>query len=123
VCPVLDAKRKQVHSALFRWREGRLQRLWEDKLLEPGELVDLLSKEPVVFLGDALKLYGDFLCRHLGGKALLAPSHLQWPRASSVAVLGVLKLAIGEKQTPETLLPNYVRRPAAEVKWDAQHNG
>ena len=58
VCPAMNARRNQVYNALFRSKDGKLQRLTEDRAVSVSELEEELEafSEPVYICGD-----GDFL--------------------------------------------------------------
>ncbi len=109
ICPILDARKKQVYTALYIWEGEDLTKLTPDLLLTPVELAAKITK-PVVFLGDALAVYGEFLCDALKGSARLAPAHLCLPRASRVAQLGLRELKAGRSVSAQELVPTYVRR-------------
>jgi tRNA threonylcarbamoyladenosine biosynthesis protein TsaB len=73
ICPVLDARKKEVYTALFRYNaDGRIIRLTEDMVLSPDLLVEKIQ-EPAVFSGDGVYVYRDFLKKRLGDYAFFAP--------------------------------------------------
>ncbi len=58
ICPVMDARCRQVYTALFRKEDGKIVRLAEDAPLSPEELEERLApfKEPVLLLGDGTEV-------------------------------------------------------------------
>ena len=72
-------------------------------------------------------LLGDMVGKRIAGKHELpmnvqtAPPHLCMPRAAGVAMLGLRKLAAGERANVMDLEPFYVRRSEAEVLWEKRH--
>ena len=58
VCPVMDARRSQVYSALFEIREGRPVRLTEDRPLSLDELAQALTRQgrSAFLIGDGAAL-------------------------------------------------------------------
>jgi tRNA threonylcarbamoyladenosine biosynthesis protein TsaB len=119
LCPILDAKKKQVYAALYHREENDLLKLTPDLLITPAELAAKITR-PVIFLGDAVDGYGDSLRHILGDKAGFAPTHLRLPRALQVARLGLVELRAGRTVSAHELVPRYVRRPEAEVNWEAR---
>lgn len=63
---------------------------------------------PVVFLGDGCPLYRDQIVERLGAKAQFAPPDLWLPRVATLANLGRLRYASGQRDDPATLLPMYL---------------
>lgn len=115
VCPMVDARKKEVFSALFRYREpDRLERLTADGVFSPPEVLALI-KEPTVFLGNGAELYRTLLTTRLGDKALFAPAAQQWPKASVVAELGLKRFQKGDVADLHGLSPVYLRRSDAEI--------
>ena len=60
ICPVMNARRSQVYTALFRCSEGKLERLLPDSAMAISELDGILAKygEPVSFVGDGYGITG-----------------------------------------------------------------
>lgn len=116
ICPAMDARRNQVYTALFRWKDGKVQRLMEDKAIPIPELLSFIEKEgaPVLFVGD-----GATLCYEAAGEttlvAFLAPEQLRYQNAVAVAACAEAKLAEGlEPLCSDNILPVYLRAPQAE---------
>lgn len=119
ICPVLDARKKEVYAALFRYDEdGSLKRLTDDMVISPESLVEMI-KGPVVFLGDGVYTYGDILKRKSGSNAHFAPVNAMIPSGLSVASIGLSKLKKGETLS-KTGVPSYIRRSEAEIKFETR---
>ena len=58
ICPVMDARCQQVYNALFRARDGKIERLCEDRALSLDELATELSgiERKVILVGDGAHL-------------------------------------------------------------------
>jgi len=86
VCPILDARRGQVYTALFG-EDGK--RHMEDCCIMVEELCDKLNsqKEPVVFLGDGIKAVGDVIKKRLNVKYIFLGEACRKPSGSKVANL------------------------------------
>lgn len=117
VCPVLDARKKEVFAGLFLREKDGLKRLIGERALKPAELVSAVEAlEGVVFTGQGAFLIRGMLEEALDNKALFAPRHLAVPLPSSVAHLGLMMAERGEFSDPATLRPLYMRKSEAELK-------
>lgn len=118
VCAVLDARKGEVYAALYRTREGRLERLAEPRAVAPRRLAEELRDDPggpVVFVGDAAGPCQAVFAEVLGAAACVAPANQRLPSAVTVGELALAALARGEAADPATLVPLYVRRSEAEI--------
>jgi tRNA threonylcarbamoyladenosine biosynthesis protein TsaB len=115
VCPVLDARKKEVYAALFRGNgEGRLEKVSEDWVLSPEELCSRIRGK-VVFLGNGLEVYGEIFKERLGSCAFFAPPELSLPRAANVARLSLPGFKRGLTLDLFSFTPLYLRRSEAEI--------
>ena len=108
VCPVLDAKQKNVYSALYRL-EGEQPIKQSDYFLGPiDEFLGRLDGGPTVFVGDGCALYRDRIVARFKENALFAPQELWLPHAATLARLGAARLAQGQRDDPSQLVPLYL---------------
>jgi tRNA threonylcarbamoyladenosine biosynthesis protein TsaB len=113
VCPMFDARKKEVYAGLYECRE--LPRsLIPDTVLPPDKFLEKISG-PTIFVGEGAVRYRDQICNRLGEHALFAPSSVQLPRASAGAVLAADSFARGETVPLPLLLPVYIRLSEAEL--------
>ncbi|MFZ5597600.1 MAG: tRNA (adenosine(37)-N6)-threonylcarbamoyltransferase complex dimerization subunit type 1 TsaB [Bacillota bacterium] len=120
ICPILNARKNEVYTAVYDGSGGALKKLTGSMAVKPDELAAILSgweKRKITFLGDGVEEYRESIVKLLGERAEFAPGMMFLPRGSSVAGLGFIKLAAGEGLDPVSLLPDYVRLSEAEVKW------
>ncbi len=128
ICPVLDARRSQVYSALFRrsiYVPCKIETLIEPVAISVEELLTTLGnfKEPIMFLGEGLNSYGEKLFEGLpAGHAIVPPAPFRFCRAALVAMLGVKVLNKNPESSYLDLLPRYLRRPEAERLLDESGN-
>ena len=115
ICPLIDARKKQVFAALFR-PDGRgvLAREARDASLTPRALAHSLA-EPVLFAGNGLFLYGEFLEKEAPPGSLFADASLWYSRASVIGLLAQPRLASGKHDSLAELKAHYVRRSEAEI--------
>lgn len=110
VCPILDARKRQVYVAFYRIQRGEIVRTSDYLVIEPFHLLNMI-KEPVFFLGDGLKVYQAFLKENLGDLAHFTPPAHWRPRALSIASLGLEALERGEGRDFREIIPLYIRPP------------
>ncbi len=120
VCPLLDARKGEVYSALYKYDadKGWLQ-LVADCVVEPRPWLEQIQGS-CLFVGDGTVLYGDLIEEIVGPRAKLAPPYMNTPRASVVAALGLEQIASGQAADVALLVPYYIRRSEAEIKRDRQ---
>ena len=117
VCPLLDARKQEVYTALFRFdQEENLVKLKEESVIPPEAILAEI-KQTTVFLGDGADIYRDLIRERLGSRALFAPINLRYPRAVNVARLALPLFQKGETMEIDTLIPTYLRRSEAELKF------
>ena len=109
ICPVMDARCQQVYNALFRARDGKIERLCEDRALSLDELATELSgiERNVILVGDGAHLIKE---RISSPNVILAPEHQRYQNAIGVGLAAVECSAV----SPEELGAYYLRLPQAE---------
>ena len=130
ICPMLDARKKEVYTALFRWDWDGLIRLTDEVstsikgFLERVSMTspltpftgDLCDERKIVFAGEGALLYKKEIVERLGDMALFAPYDKMVPSPASVAALGLKKALQGDFSEPVGLIPSYIRSSEAEIK-------
>lgn len=113
ICPVLDAKKKEIYTALYKWNKKKgLVKTLDERAISFNELA-ALTQENVILIGDALIAYADKI--DFPKNFTSVPLARCYPRASSVAVLGLARLKKGKQDNLDKLKPFYVRMPDAET--------
>lgn len=115
VCPVLDAKKGEVYASLYHWAGTEVVRDWEYLALAPDALCERLAG-PVIFVGDAVEVYGPLFSARLGARARFAPPGRRLPSPACVGVLGHALLRAGRTVDPSLLAPLYLRPSEAELR-------
>lgn len=117
VCPMLDARKKEVYAGLFRWQKEGPIRLIPETSMKPVELLRMIpANEDVLFTGQGAELYKERISEALGGRAHFAPPHLTVPSPAAVAGVGLKKAVLKEFSDPSVLGPFYIRKSEAELK-------
>ena len=108
ICPVFNAGRGEIATALYRkkdgWRQLKPEHITTVKALE-SEIT-----EKTLFCGEYLSVIAGELKKKLKSRAVIAPHR---PRRSSLlAELAEERLKAEDYDSPATLQPIYLRRPA-----------
>lgn len=114
ICSIIDARKKEVFAAFFKFSHESIIRTSGDILISPQGLCRMV-RERAVFIGDGALLYKDLLMGILGEFALFCPLNLNFPRASNSALIGARKLREGQRDDLSTLAPRYLRKAEAQI--------
>ncbi len=115
ICPMLDAKRKEVYFAKYRFdKTGGMEKEIEDSVMPPEEVISGIN-EPCFFVGDGSVVYHDLISEKLGNLAVFAPLFANTVRASAVGYLGEEKIKNNDVYTAKSLEPFYLRKSDAEI--------
>jgi len=115
VCPIMDARNRQVYTGLYKISDDSVSVLEEDSGIAIDELMSVLKKYdlPVHFVGDAVPLYRDYITEQ-GINARFAPDSIFTHRAASVAYLAWLMQKEGKVTDAFRAKANYLRKSQAE---------
>lgn len=113
ICPVMNARRSQVYTALFRSGGTVMTRLMEDSALSIAELDEMLAAygEPVAFAGDGYDVTLSSL-----KKTEVRPvcERLRHQSAYATAQVAYRQYRSGHTDTDASLRVNYLRPSQAE---------
>ena len=126
ICPIMDARRKQVYTGLYSFShevkdgthltEAAFHVEEQQMAIAVEELISKLNayKRPVVFLGDGVPVYRQMLEEGLEVPYSFAPSYMNRQRAAVVGALGIAYYYAGKYETAEAHKPDYLRVSQAE---------
>ena len=116
VCPVMDARRKQVYTGIYKFENHQLVTVKEQWAAPMEELIEELNErgETVIFLGDGVPVFREMIKEKLKVPYSFAPAHLNKQRAAAVAALGMIHYKEGRTETAEEHTPEYLRLSQAE---------
>lgn len=116
VCPIMDARRKQVYTGIYRFEEHQLMTLREQWAAPIEELLEELNQrgEMVTFLGDGVPVFRELIAEKLQVPYSFAPAHVNKQRAAAVAALGSIYYKEGRTETAMEHIPEYLRVSQAE---------
>ncbi len=114
VCPIMDARRNQVYTALYAFEGDDLITLEQEKCIDIKEMIDIVSRynKKIIFVGDGIEVYKDQILAKLD--ATFAPSFLAMPRASVLAHIAYTKALEGNTSDADSFAPVYLRKPQAQ---------
>jgi len=120
-CPMLDARKREVYTALYRWEDHRCVKIMDELVIKPDKLIDRLKDQKVIFAGDGAILYRDIIIEKMGDRALFAPPSKMRPSAVTVGEIALEESSKGQKIEPISLTPFYIRKSEAEIRWKGSH--
>lgn len=123
ICPILDALRDNVYTALFTFKDEKLERISDYMAIHIDELIAMLKEENcnVTFVGDATYKFSSKLKESLD-KTRFAPSHLNITNASSLGQLGLESFKDEKYDDILTCNPIYLRKSQAEREYEKRRN-
>jgi tRNA threonylcarbamoyladenosine biosynthesis protein TsaB len=115
ICPLLDARKKEVYACRYRFINNELKRDVSEKVVSPTEAVSGI-REPSIFVGNAAQMYRENISAELGELAHFAPQGQHTIRASSIAWLSLTGFYRKQTEDVALLVPHYLRKPDAKIK-------
>lgn len=116
ICPIMDARRNQVYTGIYRFRDRQFEVVEAQMALALEELMKKLNAygEKVTFLGDGVPVYREQLEKGLKIPFAFAPAHVNRQRAAAVGTLAMQYYREGKLVTAAEHRPDYLRLSQAE---------
>lgn len=123
IVPLFDARRGQVYSGCFKAQDMQVAHVHEkERIILLQEWLPLLrdqaSGEPILFLGEDVRMHRQTIEQVLGEQARFATPAFNHPRAAHIGYLAMRQLQ--ESGNVHELVPEYLQLAEAEAKWMAQ---
>lgn len=122
ICPIMNAQKKQVYTAIYRSGRNKLERLSDYQAIAVEQLAAQLKelKEDVWFVGDGVAAFADVFQELLGDACRFADGHNILPRAGALAMLAAERAS--EERFDDLYQAEliYIRKSEAEVQWEAR---
>jgi tRNA threonylcarbamoyladenosine biosynthesis protein TsaB len=110
ICPMLDARKNQVYTCLYRMgSDGFPEATTTEKLIDIARFLHDLDQGEVVFLGDGAVRYEKLIGETLKDRAIICGRSQQRPRVSAVGLFGLHRYRIGRVLDTRTFAPSYLR--------------
>ena len=125
ICPIMDARRKHVYTALYKWEDEKLKRLTDHMVIPMDDMIKMIADQDqqVIFMGDGIEVYEEAIKEALGDKVYFAPPSLRLQRASTVAIMAMEKALKGEVESHMDFAPTYLRPSQAEREYAERQKG
>jgi len=124
IAAVIDGRRGEVFSALYRPVPGGVLRETDFVVQDPEHLAAELQALPgeVLAVGDGAILYADVL-QEIGARIGIAPGAVAHPDAASLVELAAPRFLREEHDRVFDVVPLYLRKTDAEIAWDRRARG
>jgi tRNA threonylcarbamoyladenosine biosynthesis protein TsaB len=122
IYPVIDARKAEVYTGLYRFVAGALEKISGDRVVSLTQLVAGLADE-AVFVGYSVAQQACSLARANGRRSVLIENAGLYLRGSFVAAIGAAKVARKEADVIATLEPLYLRPPDSATSFSGLKPG
>ena len=110
ICPILNAGRGEIATALYRKKHNKWCQLDTEYITTVEALCSQITTK-TLFCGELTQSVTEQLEKQLKQKAVIPPPAARLRRASFLSELGQQRLKAGNYDNPATLQPLYLRRP------------
>ncbi|QNO14546.1 tRNA (adenosine(37)-N6)-threonylcarbamoyltransferase complex dimerization subunit type 1 TsaB [Alkalicella caledoniensis] len=116
VVPILNARRNQVYTAIFKYNISSYARLLEDSIIKLDELIGKLNEleGEFIFTGDGVPVFSEQITMALGDRAKFISQYNCIPSAVSIGQIALEQYKLKGGDDPFTLKPEYLRLSEAE---------
>lgn len=116
VCPLMDARRNQVYTGLYRVSGDMPEAVIEQTACDISEIVDKVNEagEKVIFLGDGAAIFKEYIESNIRVEFSFANANASLQRGASIASLGLLYQKAGKTVSVDEFTPVYLRPSQAE---------
>lgn len=122
ICPLMDARRNQVYTGLYKFKNGELITIEKQCAVDIADIAEKINafKREVIFLGDGATAYADKLPELINVNFSFAPSSCNRQRAACVGTLGAELFSKGISEAAAEHSPEYLRLSQAEREKNAE---
>ncbi len=120
VCPIMDARRNQVYTGLYRFVQDesgyRMETVKEGCACDIMECIQVANsfEQPVMFLGDGVPVFEALIREHATVPVCFAPAHRRLQSAAAVGALAIEYAKAGRFTEAKDHAPEYFRMSQAE---------
>ncbi|MBO4280839.1 MAG: tRNA (adenosine(37)-N6)-threonylcarbamoyltransferase complex dimerization subunit type 1 TsaB [Lachnospiraceae bacterium] len=116
ICPIMDARRGQVYTGLYRFDGNRLVTVKPQVCTLLSDVIDEMNAigETVTFLGDGVPVHKNTIAELVKVPYTFAPMHLSMQNAAALGWLATEYFREGRTVTAAELVPEYLRQSQAE---------
>ena len=119
ICPIMDAKRNQVYTAMYEYEHSKLKKISESMAVDINEIIEILCgyNRKIIFLGDGVEIYKTIIEESKIDYSF-APIHLMKQRGSSIGALAIHYLMVNKTVSANDFAPVYLRKSQAEREYE-----
>lgn len=116
ICPIMDARRNQVYTGLYKCEEEELCTIIEPCAISIEELIEKLNSinEKTIFIGDGVLNFKEYIDEHLNVEHFYGLPHMNRQKASTLGSIAIKKYNNGEIIDADIFAPQYLRLSQAE---------
>lgn len=124
ICPMMDAKRQQVYTALYHYEGDTIVPIVDMMATSVKDVIDRIIEtgKEVIFLGDGYTACKSEIESLMAGHTfhVASPEHFV-QRAATVARIGIRFAKEGKLEDYLTHTPVYLRKPQAQREYEQKH--
>ena len=125
ICPMMDARRQQVYTGIYRFCDGKLREVMAGCACPVEEVLEKCNElgQKVIFLGDGVPRYQQMIDDLVKVEYRIAPAHMSRQRAGAVAARAMDLYREGIIETAAEHAPVYFRKSQAERELEGKNKG
>lgn len=116
ICPLMDARRNQTYTGLYRFNGNQMLILQEQCVVDINTIIAKINDigQPAVFMGDGVPVFQSYIEENIRTDYIFAPAHMNKQRAAAVAALAEQYYIEGKAIDAAAHKPEYLRLSQAE---------
>lgn len=122
ICPMMDARRKQVYTGLYEFNGKKFQIIADQTACPVEEILDRCNEfgRKVIFLGDGVPVYQDMIKDKIQVEYDFAPAHMNRQRAGALGMRAFDYIREEKLESAAEYAPVYLRKSQAERELEAK---
>lgn len=122
ICPMMDARRKQVYTGIYGFSGKEFQIISDQTACPVEEIIERCNTlgRKVIFLGDGVPVYRNLIESKIQVEYDFAPAHMNRQRAGAVGMRAFDYIREGRLETAAEHAPVYLRKSQAERELEAK---
>lgn len=122
ICPMMDARRKQVYTGLYEFNGKKFQIIADQTACPVEEILDRCNEfgRKVIFLGDGVPVYQDMIKDKIQVEYDFAPAHMNRQRAGALGMRAFDYIREEKLESAAEHAPVYLRKSQAERELEAK---
>ncbi|WP_320045010.1 tRNA (adenosine(37)-N6)-threonylcarbamoyltransferase complex dimerization subunit type 1 TsaB [uncultured Desulfobacter sp.] len=116
VCVMMDAKRKEVYSAVYQFNHGELIQKGPEMVCSPETAIDQAGSG-ALFVGSGSKVYREKICNRTEDNAVFSTTSMDGVSACALVISGMSDEGVFDFEN-HPLNPVYLRKSDAQIHFD-----